>query len=106
MNFQQISFFDARNDDSVVIEVWGDSIRGRILYCRSMLDCITEITEYTGRMQSLPQWTQKGAIIGLEGGTQEVLQKLESIQQVHKGNISVPISGVWLQDWVRLSNLF
>ena len=69
-----------------------------------MLDCITEITEYTGRMQSLPQWTQQGAIIGLEGGTQDVLNKLESIQQVKRGNISVPISGVWLQDWVCRSS--
>ena len=98
----QISFFDTRNADSVVIEVWGHSIRGRILYGRSMLDCITEITAYTGRMRSLPRWTQRGAIMGLEGGTEEVLQQLNKVLRVKKGKISVPLSGIWLQDWVGL----
>ena len=49
------------------------SIEGRILFGRSMLDLITEITAITGRMKPLPQWTQQGAVAGLEGGT-EVIQ--------------------------------
>ena len=56
-----------RDDDSVVIEVWGTSLRGRILYGDSFLSLVSEITEYTGRMKELPLWTQKGAIVGLEG---------------------------------------
>ena len=35
-----------------------------------MLDLITEITAITGRMKPLPQWTQVGAVAGLEGGTE------------------------------------
>ena len=42
----------------------------------------------------LPDWTQRGAIIGLEGGTQAVDEKLEKIYQA-----GVPVSGVWFQDW-------
>ena len=35
-----------------------------------MLDLITEITAITGRMKPLPQWSQQGAVAGLEGGTE------------------------------------
>jgi hypothetical protein len=35
-----------------------------------MLDLITEITAITGRMKPLPDWTQQGAVAGLEGGTE------------------------------------
>ena len=38
-----------------------------------MLDLITEITAITGRMKSLPQWTQEGAVAGLEGGTEVII---------------------------------
>ena len=99
-------FFDLRDDDAVVVEIWGSSLKGinttrnicpnclkfcclydkvflstqcsfivlgRILFGRSMLDLITEITAITGRMKSLPQWTQQGAVAGLEGGTEVTL---------------------------------
>lgn len=94
-----MTFFDTRDDDSVVIEVWGDSMIGRIFYGESMLDLITEVTYVTGRMSLLPQWTQKGAIVGLEGGTNEV----HMLTNVLLNNIlPVAIAGIWLQDWVGL----
>jgi len=102
----EISFFDTRDDDSVVIEVWGQQMTGRILHGRSMLDLITEITAYTGRMQAPPTWTQQGAIIGLEGGTEEVSMKLDKILAVNKANISVPVSAIWLQDWTGLRHSY
>jgi alpha-glucosidase len=46
-------------------------------------------------MQPLPEWTQRGAIIGLEGGSAEVGNVTEVLLQ-HKA----PLVGVWLQDWV------
>ena len=39
-----------------------------------MLDLITEITAITGRMKPLPDWTQRGAVAGLEGGTEVKIQ--------------------------------
>lgn len=96
-------YFDLRDDDAVIVEIWGSSLKGkksdlsiahfeshllsfqlliivikiyihfplgRILFGRSMLDLITEITAITGRMKPLPQWSQQGAVAGLEGGTE------------------------------------
>jgi alpha-glucosidase (family GH31 glycosyl hydrolase) len=62
----EMMFFDLRDDDAVIVEVWGSSLKGRILYGRSMLELITEITAITGRMKPLPAWTQQGAVAGLE----------------------------------------
>ena len=90
-------FFDMRDDDAVVVELWGSSMKGRVLFGRSMLELVTEITELTGRMQPLPAWTQQGAVVGLEGGTDEVQHLVD--RMLSNG---VPISAVWIQDWVGL----
>eukprot|EP00981_Chlorochromonas_danica_P010287 scaffold3079_cov187-Ochromonas_danica.AAC.14 len=52
---------------------------------------------YTGRQTPLPTWTQKGAIVGLEGGTANVTA---IVSKLLAGG--VPIAAVWLQDWVGM----
>jgi alpha-glucosidase (family GH31 glycosyl hydrolase) len=98
-----MTFFDTRDDDSIVIEVLGESITGRILFGQSMLDLITEITAVTGRMHPLPEWTQKGAIVGLEGGTEEIV---DISNRLLNNAIPVKLAGVWIQDWVGLRHAF
>lgn len=112
-----MTFFDLRDDDSVVIEAWSHSLRGRILYGSSLLSLVTEITAYTGRMKALPTWTQTGAIVGMQGGSDKVLRQLEKLklnssileklssftnnsQKNKNSSYEVPLAGVWLQDWV------
>jgi sulfoquinovosidase len=46
-------------------------------------------------MRPLPDWTQEGAIIGLEGGS-AVVENITRVLLEHK----VPLAGIWLQDWV------
>lgn len=48
-------------------------------------------------MSPLPEWTQQGAIVGLEGGSDNVTRIVDTLLQN-----GVPIKGVWLQDWVGL----
>ena len=103
MSLLQMTFFDTRDDDSVVIEVLGESITGRILFGESMLDLITEITAVTGRMHPLPEWTQRGAIVGLEGGTEEIV---DISKRLMNNAIPVKLAGVWIQDWVGLRHAF
>ena len=45
----------------------------------------------------LPEWSQKGAVVGLEGGTLNVSQEVGKML-----DFGIPITGVWLQDWVGL----
>ena len=59
------------------------------------LDIIETFTEYTGRMQPLPDWVNNGAIAGMQGGTEKVLNAFAALKA-----LQVPVSAFWLQDWV------
>ena len=85
-------FFDLRRPGKVGVELWGFSLRGRILAGDSMLDLVSEITHVTGRMKQLPEWTQVGAVVGLEGGSETVNAKIDILRK--KG---LPLSAIWLQ---------
>ncbi|ORZ02729.1 glycosyl hydrolases family 31-domain-containing protein [Syncephalastrum racemosum] len=90
----EYSSFDMRNPDRVTIRVNADHVTGRLLYAASMLDLITGYTEYSGRMQTLPDWVTEGAIAGIQGGHQKVLDIVLKLVQ-HQ----VPLSAVWIPDW-------
>ena len=53
-------------------------------------------------MQPLPEWVGKGAVLGLQGGTDAVLQTFNQVEQVW-GNLS-DVTAVWLQDWTGQRN--
>ncbi|MEM1008216.1 MAG: TIM-barrel domain-containing protein, partial [Myxococcota bacterium] len=89
------SAFDMRPDDWMSIKVFSNQMRGRLLVDKTPLKLIRHYTRYTGRMRPLPEWITKGAIIGMQGGTQTVRRIWKKLQQ-HK----TPISAFWLQDWV------
>ena len=46
-------------------------------------------------MPKLPDWMNRGAIIGMQGGTKTVLEKFEALKKS-----GTPMAGFWLQDWV------
>ena len=52
-------------------------------------------TEDSGRMRPLPDWVDRGAIIGMQGGTQAVRDKFTTLEKA-----GTPVAGFWLQDWV------
>jgi hypothetical protein len=54
-----------------------------------------QVTLHTGRMQPLPAWTQTGAIVGYQGGT-DAVRNITAQLALH----GVPVAGMWLQ--VRL----
>ncbi len=92
--------FDMRRDEATVIELRASpqgepAMHGWFLTGESPLDLITTTTALTGRMRRLPDWIGKGAIIGLQGGTQVVREAVAQLQAER-----VPVSALWLQDWV------
>jgi len=74
---------------------------GRILYGRTPLDLIREYTAYTGRMPPMPDWVGRGAIVSVQGGTDEANKKLDTLERA-----GIPLAGLWIQDWpgVRITN--
>lgn len=91
---KEYSEFDLRKADRVQIKLFGNQMTGRILYGSEPKGLIKEYSSYSGRMRKLPEWVDEGAILGLQGGTREVMTKFNKIEAA-----GIPIAGVWLQDW-------
>ncbi|MEA3222836.1 MAG: alpha-glucosidase [Thermodesulfobacteriota bacterium] len=87
--------FDMRLSDRVMVKVFDTHLRGRILYGKTPLDLIERYTGYTGRMKALPGWLNKGAVVGMQGGTDDVYEKWGMLKQK-----DTPIAAFWLQDWI------
>ncbi len=88
-------YFDMTADDAVQLEVWANEIRGGILYGAEPLNIVETYTEYTGRMQPLPDWVHNGAIVrSFNGGRQALLDQVAELRE-H----GAPIAGIWLEDW-------
>jgi alpha-glucosidase len=92
-----ICFFDLREDDITKVFVESDSLNARIIHGTSYFDIISSYTQYTGRMNPLPEWITNGSVVGMEGGEEFLLSVYKKLV-----DNDVPISAFWLQDWVGL----
>ncbi|MAP67702.1 MAG: alpha-glucosidase [Candidatus Marinimicrobia bacterium] len=91
----EYSIFDFSNHHSISISVFSNLMKGGIIKSDDPLEIIDEYTNYSGRMKPLPDWSQNGAVIGIQGGTKRVGKIIDTLLEK-----DVPIAGVWLQDWV------
>ena len=91
----EYSKFDFSKINSISISVFSNSMKGGIINSDDPFKIIDEYTNYSGKMKPLPDWSQNGAIIGIQGGTKRVGKIIDTLLEK-----DVPIAGVWLQDWV------
>lgn len=89
-----LSFFDFRKPDAVTLRYDALQVTGAFVKAADMFEAVERLTEYTGRMPTLPDWVDSGAILGIQGGQ----DKVNGIVQ-HGLELDCPIAGVWLQDW-------
>jgi len=87
--------FDLRDSERVQVQVWSASVTGHILSGDSPASLIKTFTDFTGRMRPLPGWIISGAVVGMQGGTDKVVQILGKLRQ-----LDTPVAAFWLQDWV------
>ncbi len=57
-------------------------------------ELLFNLSDLLGRQPQLPDWVYDGVILGIQGGTEVVMEKLE---KAAKHNMKV--TGVWCQDW-------
>jgi alpha-glucosidase len=91
----EYSVFDLRPKRAIRAQLWSRTLHAQILRGDSPAALIRAYTEYAGRMRPLPSWVDRGAIVGIQGGTDVVRQRVAALQAA-----GVPLAGVWLQDWV------
>jgi alpha-glucosidase (family GH31 glycosyl hydrolase) len=91
----EYSSFDLREVDRVQIVVFSSQMRGQILSGDTPAALIEQYTEYSGRMRPLPEWILGGAVVGMQGGTDKVLEVYDELK-----GLGTPVAAFWLQDWV------
>jgi alpha-glucosidase len=91
----EYSSFDLREEDRVQVEVFSSRMAGQILSGDTPAELIEHYTEYSGRMRPLPEWILGGAIVGVQGGTDKVLDVYDELEA-----LGTPVAALWLQDWV------
>ena len=85
--------FDFRADNVHVIQT--DSVSPFYLgFGDSFEEVLTALSALTGRQPELPEWIYNGDILGVQGGTDVMMKKVETALS-HGLNVS----GVWIQDW-------
>jgi len=82
---------DTRDDERVTLEVWAPTLAAELTAADSPADLVA--ARHAGA-PTLPEWTQHGAIVGLQGGTETVRRRVAELRES-----GVALAGVWLQDW-------
>lgn len=63
-------------------------------YGAELRGVVGKLSSLLGRQPELPEWAYDGAILGIQGGTQTVYDKLEKVTEY-----DTAVAGVWCQDW-------
>lgn len=95
--------FDLTARGRAVVSALGVAARGRVTAGATLSATVESYTAYSGRPPPSPAWVEEGAIVGLEGGTEAVLDALATIDAA-MGGADAPISAIWLQDWSGARN--
>jgi alpha-glucosidase len=85
------------------ILVWNSNVKMTIISRKSYKELVARISDYNGYTPVVPKWVNAGAIVGLQGGTTEVIKKYQLLKDA-----GTRITGLWIQDWVgkRISRGF
>ena len=65
-----------------------------ISYAEDFEALMTNLTDIVGRQPELPDWVYDGQILGIQGGTDIMMEKYNKVV-AHNGKVN----GIWIQDW-------
>ena len=90
----EFSVIDLRNDNQIAMDAYTNHLVAQLIVGETPLDLIERFTSYSGRMRALPEWSTKGLILGIQGGTDRILAAASSLK-----NENAALSAMWMQDW-------
>ncbi|GIP31551.1 alpha-glucosidase [Paenibacillus sp. J2TS4] len=86
--------FDFRNANYHELHIWNIPEKLVLETADTYVGLLRKLTAYFGRQPELPDWVYEGVWIGVQGGTEVVLSKLD-----HALSKGLKVSGIWAQDW-------
>ncbi len=91
----EYSEWDLRQADQITLRLWSKQLNLRLLGAENPLALLKSYTAWAGRMPEPPDWADRGAWVGMQGGTAKV-RAIWAKLQLRK----TPLAAFWLQDWV------
>ena len=85
---------DARDDGTVVLTSWGGAQMRAVLTADTDPAALVVRREGGQPRPALPEWLHTGAVLGIQGGTDTVRQRVAELTAE-----GAQLSAVWLQDW-------
>lgn len=92
-NSHAFATLDLTDPDTVALTSWTPTISATLTAAEDPA-ALVAAQQAVATREELPEWSQTGAIVGLQGGTESVRADVKALQEA-----GVPIAGVWLQDW-------
>ncbi len=94
LNSTAYSVFNFKNDDFTEVEVWEVPESIRVEAATDYLNMYEKVTALFGRQPEMPAWVYDGIVVGLQGGTERVMELIDKSM-----NAGIKIAGTWCQDW-------
>ncbi|MGC6507707.1 MAG: alpha-glucosidase [Myxococcota bacterium] len=94
-NNTEYSVFDFKDPSVTTCTLYGSELKAFLVVGDTPQACLEAYTLICGRMPMLPDWVHKGAILGMQGGTDKVRKMLSDLK-----SHNAEIAAFWLQDWV------
>lgn len=89
------SIFNFESTSLIDVTIQSSKASGYFVVDRtSLLSVVKKISQIFGRQPVLPEWISTGAILGVQGGTDKMLQFVNEAE-AH----DVALSAMWIQDW-------
>lgn len=85
--------FDFSNEEKHIIKI--DEIASVYFgFADDFEKLMTKLTSIVGRQPELPDWVYDGQILGIQGGTDTMMSKIDTAL-----NHNMDVCGAWIQDW-------
>ncbi|KAK7070085.1 hypothetical protein SK128_004084 [Halocaridina rubra] len=82
------------NDDYHEVYLHNTGLQATMLWGSDLMETVQKVTTELGKQPVLPDWIMTGATLGLQRGTQEMLDYYNLAKSA-----GVNVSALWIQDW-------
>jgi len=86
--------FDFENEEYHEITFWEAPNEIVISSASTILETVKKLSSYLGRQDLLPSWAIKGLSLGIQGGSEYVLDCVKKAKK-----FDLDLNSIWIQDW-------
>ncbi len=91
----EYAVFNFKEKDSNTLRIFSEQFDITLIHKNSVMEAIEARAQSFNHPPKVPDWLNKGAVVGMQGGTSRVLEVLNALEKR-----KTPIAALWLQDWV------